>query len=501
MATDIDKTKVVKGTAWAFLERFNTQIITFVVGVVLARLLTPSDYGSVALLSIFTALASVLVEGGFGLALIQKKEVTELDYNSVFYCSLTVSTTLYLILFFAAPYIADFYGVQSLRIILRIQALQLILNSINSIQNVEISRGLKFNLSFKIGILSTLTYGIVGIGLAYFDYGVWALVWSSLASSSVNTIARWFIVKWRPSFMFSFSALKPLFAFSWKMILVNLLDRFYMNLYGLLIGKMYTKEDLAFVNKGQGQPSMVMNSIEGTLASVTLPTFSKFQGDRERMVNAMRKMIVCSSFFVFPLMTILGATAYGQVKLMYGDQWLPAVPYIQIACFQMALYPFHNMNLQAIAAWGRTDLNLKIEIIKKTISLIIVVVSIQFSVMTLMLSLAFISAPISVLINSWPNRKLFGYAIEDQIKDLSPSFFLCVIIGLAMYLESLLQIYYIFELILQCSTGFVLYIVLACLFRIRGIKEFSYILGDRLILKSPNFLRPAISNAIHYIQK
>lgn len=501
MEQDNLKQKVVKGTVWALFERFSNQIIMFVVGIVLARLLTPTDYGTVALLSLFLAIASVLADSGFGLALIQKKNVTELDFNSVFYCSLAVSGTLYIALFVAAPWIAQFYGVPVLVPILRIQAISLIFNSINSIQNAEIARNLKFNLSFRISLITNISSAIVGIRMAFLGYGVWALVWSQILSGLVGTIARWFIVRWRPKFMFSFTALKPLFSFGWKMIFVNLLDSLYKNLYGLLVGKMYSKEDLAYVNKGQNQPSILMNSVEGTLASVTLPTFSKFQGDREKMVNAMRKMITCSSFVVFPMMTIFAFTAYGQVKLLYGDKWLPIVPYIQIASFQMALYPFHNMNLQAIASWGRTDLSLKIEIVKKIMSFIVVLIAVQYSVMALMMSIAFIVGPMAILINSFPNRKLFGYAIEDQVKDILPSVGLCCIIGVALYLISLLNLHYLIVLLLQCVVGGSLYLICAGVFKVRGIREYAHILGPKTISKLPGMIQPYSLKLYNYINR
>lgn len=500
MASELKKS-VVKGTLWALLERFSGQAIVFIVSMVLARILTPNDYGTVALLSLFIVVSSVLVDGGLGLALIQKKDVTELDFNSVFYCSFFLSILAYIVLFFAAPFIADFYDVPILVKILRVQAVIIIFASINSIQNAEIARNLLFNLSFKVSLISTITSAVVGIGLAVAGYGVWALVWSQVLSGFVATVARWFIVKWRPKLMFSFAALKPLFSYGWKMVLVNVMDTFYNNFYGLLIGKIYSKEDLAFVNKGQNQPALLMNSVEGTLARVALPTFSKFQGDQEKMVVAMKKMLTCSTFFVFPLMTILGSTAYGQVKLMYGDQWLPCVPYIQLACFQMALYPLHNMNLQAIAAWGRTDLSLIIEIVKKIFSFLIVILSIHYSVMALMISMSFIIGPLCVVINSWPNRKLFGYSLEQQLRDIMPSFGVCVIIGVLMNLVSLLNIHFVAELVVQCVIGVVGYLALSIFFRTKGLREICSVLGKGPDTKVPGKIQPYYFKMINYIDK
>lgn len=499
MASELKK-QVVKGSAWALLERFSNQIILFVVSMVLARLLTPADYGTVALLSLFIVVATVLVDSGLGLALIQKKEASELDFNSIFYISLFFSAILYLILFFSAPYIADFYKEELLVPILRIEALTLFFSSLNTVQNAEIARNLLFNLSFKVSLVASIVSAVVGISLAYLGYGVWALVWSQVLSGFVSTISKWFIVKWRPKMLFSFSALKPLYEFGWKMLLVNLLDVVYRNTYGLLIGKFYTKDELSFVNKGQNQPNLVMNSIEGALARVALPTLSKFQEDKDRMIATMRKVIVMSSFFVFPLMTILACTAYGQIRLMYGEQWLPCVPYVQLACFQMALYPFHNMNLQAIAALGRTDLSLKLELIKKAFSFTVVFISVQFSVWTLMVSLAFIVGPFSVLVNSWPNKKLFGYSLSQQIRDVSPSLGVCVIIGIVMTLISYLDLNYIIIFFLQGFSGVILYLLISIYFKTRGIREVLSIGGREFISRFPLPIRSYVVNVFDYLK-
>lgn len=499
MASELKK-QVVKGAIWSLLERFSSQAIVFIVSMVLARILSPTDYGTVALLSLFILFASVLIDGGLGLALIQKKEVSEMDFNSVFYCSLCLSCVLYIVLFIVAPYIADFYNDSILVDILRVQAITLLFASINTVQNAEIARNLLFNLSFKVSLISTITSAVIGIGMALLGYGVWALVWSQVISGLVATISRWFIVKWRPKLMFSFSALKPLFGFGWKMVIVNLLDTFYKNFYGVLIGKIYTKEDLAFVNKGQNQPLTIMSSIEGTLGRVALPTMSKFQNDKEKMVATMRKMIVCSTFFVFPLMTILACTAYGQVKLMFGEQWLSCIPYVQLACFQMALYPLHNMNLQAIAALGRTDISLVLEIVKKIFSIIVVLVAVRYSVMTLMVCMAFVIGPFCVMVNSWPNRKLFGYSIFQQLADILPTMGVCVIIGAAMYFVSFWNIHYLVVFTLQVIGGIVGYLLLSIAFKTKGIREILSIGGPGIISKFPKFTQPYMTRIYNNLE-
>ncbi|MEG2415059.1 MAG: oligosaccharide flippase family protein, partial [Kiritimatiellia bacterium] len=265
------KQKVMKGFFWAFLERGSTQIVGFVISMILARLLTPTDYGTVALLSIFIALTGVIVNSGLGTALIQKKEATELDFNSVFYLSIIASSIGYTVLFFIARWIARYYAIPILVPILRIQALSLLFGAIAGVQGAILSRNLLFHLSFKINVISSVIQAFLGIGLALGGYGVWALVWSSLGTSIVSVGAQWFFIGWRPKWMFSWYSVRTLFGFGWKMSISALLDTGYNNLYGLLIGKFYSPADLAFVNKGQAIPSMAMGSINGTLGRVAFP--------------------------------------------------------------------------------------------------------------------------------------------------------------------------------------------------------------------------------------
>ena len=325
------KGKVIRGTVWAMLERFSNQLVLFIVSLILARLLSPQDYGTVALLGIFTAIAGVLVTSGFGNALIQKKNADELDYNSVFYFSLVLSGLMYMVLFFSAPHIANFYEIDELCPILRVTAFTLVFNAINSIQNAELHRKLLFHLSFRISLISTIAAAVVGISMAYLGYGPWALVWSCITGGVAGVITRWFFIAWRPRLMFSFGALGPLFRYGWKMMVSALLDTGVNNLYGLIIGKFYSRADLAFVNKGRHAPELLMNNVNGTLATVTFPALSQMQDDRIRVREAMRRMMICSSFVVFPLMAVSAVAAERVIPFLYGDQWSESVPYMQLA--------------------------------------------------------------------------------------------------------------------------------------------------------------------------
>lgn len=484
------KGKVVRGTVWALLERFSNQLVLFVVGLILARMLTPEDYGTVALLGIFTAIASVLATSGFGNALIQKKNADELDYNSVFYFSLVLSGTMYAVLFFSAPYIANFYKVDELCPILRVTALSLVFNAINSIQNAELHRKLLFHLSFRISLISTFASAGVGIAMAYLGYGTWALVWSGITGGVTGVITRWFFIAWRPRLMFSFTALGPLFRYGWKMMVSALLDTGVNNLYGLIIGKFYSCADLAFVNKGRHPPALLMNNVNGTLATVALPALAQMQDDRHRVREAMRRMMICSSFVVFPLMAMSAVIAERAIPFLYGDQWGEAVPYMQLACFTFALWPFHTVNLQGIQAIGRSDVFLKLEIIKKVMGVSVLLIFIPHGVIAYMAASAFICGPLGVLINAWPNRRLLDYTVGMQIKDIASIAVLSVVavmpaflVGFCFHGHSAIELFLV--LTFQCILCAGVYVLLSLLFKTRPTRECFKIIQPSLSRKFP----------------
>jgi len=408
------------------MEKLSCQIVGFVVSMVLARLLTPADYGTVALTSIFFAVTGVLVDGGFGNALIQKKDADDIDFNSVFYLNFALSSVAYVALFFAAPWIADFYQTPVLKPVVRISALTFLFNAINAIQGAELTKKMLFHLSFRISLITTFTYAVCGITLAFMGYGVWALVWSSVVTAVINVISKWFIIAWRPRLMFSWARLKPLFSYGWKMAASGLLDQFFVNLNGLLIGKFYSKVDLAFVNKGQGLPELAMSQVDSTLGRVSFPALVQMQDDPHALREAMRRMMRCSTFLVFPLMVGVAACAKSELLLLYGEQWLPAAPYMMLACFTFALWPFHTINLKGIMALGRSDVFLKLEVIKKVSKLAFIFAFFPLGVLPFMAACAFALGPLSVIINAWPNKKLLDYTLKMQILDVLPTALICI---------------------------------------------------------------------------
>ena len=484
------KSKVAKGAIWTLMEKLSTQAVQFMVGMVLARLLTPNDYGTVSLTAIFFAVAGVLVDGGFGGALIQKRDADDLDFNSVFYLNLFMSALAYIALFFAAPWIARFYKTPGLVAIVRVSAIAFIFNAVNAIQGAELTKKMLFHLSFRISLITTFTSAICGVTLAFMGYGVWALVWSSLITGFVGVIARWLIIAWRPRLMFSWSRLRPLFSYGWKMAVSGLLNTFFNNLNGLVIGRLYSRADLAYVNKGRALPNMVMGEIDNTIGRVSFPALVQFQGDKMRLRDAMRRMMMCSTFLVLPLMVLVAACAHSELRLLYGTQWTPAAPYMMLACFTFALHPFHTINLRGILALGRSDIFLKLEIVKKALVLAVVIGASRLGVLTWMAISAFAIGPLSVIINSWPNRKLLDYPLRMQLMDVLPTILVCavegvVVVGLNLVgnmLKStlgvaeegtMLMVFLVVKLLLQAVLGLGTFFVLAYVFRLKPLGEYA----------------------------
>lgn len=427
------KQKVVKGTFWVLMEKLSTQGVGFVVTLVLARLLTPDDYGTVAVLSIFIVLANVLVDSGFGQALVQKKEATELDFNSVFYTSLVLSGLLYTALFFSAPWIADFYSTPELVGVLRVTAVGIFFAAVNGVQNAELNRRMLFHLSFRISLLSSVFSAIVGLTCAFLRMGPWALVWQNFTLGVVGVIARWFFIAWRPKCMFSLSALKGLWSFGWKLALSNLVASFFANLYGLLIGRVYTRADLAFVQKGGVIPNLVMNNVNESLGRVAFPAMAQMQDDPARLRAAMRRMMIMSTFLVFPFMTGIAVCSESIIHLLYGSKWLPAVPFAMIACFDLAMWPIHTTNLQAITALGRSDIFLKLELVKKALVVVAMFSFYRLGVWKFVFASTVTLGPVSMLLNAAPNQRLLGYSVLQQLRDIMPACILALIMGGIVY--------------------------------------------------------------------
>lgn len=414
------KNSVFSNMVWRFAERCGAQLITFVVSIVLARLLAPEDYGKIALITVFTTILQVFVDSGLGTALIQKKDSDDLDFSSVFYFNFIVCLVLYAGMFFVAPFIAKFYEDISLTPIVRVISLTIIISGVKGIQQSYVSKNMLFKKFFYSTLGGTIFSAILGIYLAYAGAGVWAIVVQQLSNTTIDTFILWITVKWRPKKLFSWKRLKKLLSFGWKILVSALLDTVYTNIRSLVIGKMYSSADLAFYNQGDKLPSVIVNNINTSIDSVLLPTLAKQQDDRERVKNMTRRAIKISTYIMAPLMMGLAFCATSVVDLVLTEKWLPCVPFLQIFCITYMFYPIHTANLNAIKAMGRSDLFLKLEIAKKIVGMILLLSTMWFGVMAMAYSLL-VSMITSMIINSWPNRQLLNYSFKEQMIDIFPS--------------------------------------------------------------------------------
>lgn len=464
--------KILSNFIWRLFERCGAQGVTFIVSIVLARLLDPEVYGTLALVTIFITIMQVFVDSGFGTALIQKKDADDLDFSTVFFFNIIMCVTLYLIMFFTAPLIANFYGIPELTPVVRVMSLSLIVSGTKNVQQAYVSRNMIFKRFFFATIGSTIGAAIVGIFMAYKGFGVWALVGQSLFSTVISTAILWITVKWRPKLMFSFQRLKGLFSYGWKLLASALLETLYNDMRQLVIGKMYSSSDLAYYNRGKQLPNLVITNINTSIDSILLPAMSTAQDDREHIKAMTRRSIKVSTYTMFPFMVGLAVCAEPLISLLLTEKWLFCVPYLRIFCFTYAIYPMHTANLNAIKAMGRSDLFLKLEIIKKVIGFASILLTMWHSVMAMALSLV-VTAIFNSIINAFPNKKLLGYSYFEQLKDIVPSLIPAAIMGVAVYCVNYLELIHILTLSIQIVIGVTLYIGCSIIFK---NETFKYIL-------------------------
>lgn len=468
----MSSTNVITNFFWRFLERCGAQGVTFIVSIVLARLLDPTVYGTVALVTIFTTIMQVFVDSGMGNALIQKKDADDLDFSSVFYFNMAMCSVLYLIMFFAAPFIASFYRMPELTAIVRVLSFVVVISGVKNVQQAYVSRHLMFKRFFFSTLGGTIGAAVIGIAMAYLGFGVWALVAQMLFNAAVDTTILWITVKWRPKKMFSFQRLKSLFSYGWKLLASSLIDTVYNDLRQLIIGKKYSSGDLAYYNQGKKFPQLIVTNINTSIDSVLLPTMSKAQDDMAAVRSMTRRAIKTSTFLMMPAMIGLAVCAEPLVQLILTEKWLPCVLFLRIFCITYAFYPIHTANLNAIKAMGRSDLFLKLEIIKKTVGIIAILITMWISVQAMAYSFL-VTTILNQIINSWPNKKLLNYSYVEQVKDMMPQILLSLGMGAAIYAVSFLHLSASLTLLIQIPLGVLVYWSGSKIFR---VESYTYII-------------------------
>lgn len=473
MSNQIDNKTTIKNFIWRFAERCGAQGVSFIVSIVLARLLEPSVYGTIALVTVFTTILQVFVDSGLGTALIQKKDADDLDFSSVFYFNFTVCLVLYFGMFVSAPYIAKFYGDETLVPVIKVISLTLVISGVKNIQQAYVSRNMLFKRFFFSTIGGTIASAFVGIFMAYIGMGVWALVAQQLSNATIDTIILWVTVKWKPKRMFSWKRLKELLSYGWKLLVSALLETVYNNLRNLVIGKLYSSADLAYYNQGDKFPKLIVTNINTSIDSVLLPTMASAQDDSARVKNMTRRAIKTSTYIMAPLMIGLAFCANTIVELVLTEKWLPCVPFLQIFCITYMFYPVHTANLNAIKAMGKSDIFLKLEIIKKIVGMALLLSTMWFGVMAMAYSLL-VSCVLNQIINSWPNKKLLNYGYLEQLRDILPGILLAVLMGIVVYFVGAIKLPVIVILIIQAIVGAVVYIALSMKFH---LEAFEYLWG------------------------
>lgn len=473
------KKKIFLGFFWKFNEQITGQLVTFIISIVLARILTPQDYGIVALINVFISIADVFVTNGFGSALIQKKDADDVDFSTMFYISGIFSIMVYVVLFLIAPYIAKFYNNSELTLIFRIFALKLPLSAFNAIQQAYVSKKMLFQKIFVSTTVSSILAGLIGIVVAYLGYGIWALVVQYILNTVIISIVLFLQLDWHPQLKFSWTAGKPLLSYGWKIVATSFLGAFFNQLRTLLLGKVYTPSELAFYNRGQKFPELLSQNIDGTISTVLFPAISEYNNDLSKVKNMIRKSLRISTFIIMPLMFGMAATAKPIILILLTSKWIASVPYMQYLCIAGAFGTVSNTNMQAISAIGRSDVLLKLELMKKPLYLILLIIGLKISVLAVAYTMT-IYAVCAALLNMSPNRKLLNYKFKEQIADILPALVLSIIMFIIVNSITLLNLSMLLTFVVQIFVGIFVYVFLSMIFKLEAYK---YILNTILKVK------------------
>lgn len=464
------KHKTVKGTLWSSIERFATQAVSFVVMIIMASLLTPEDYGLVAMLTIFIAISQSLVDSGFSNALIRKQDRDETDNSTVFYFNIAVGIFLYLLIFFSAPLIAAFYKQPLLVSIARIMSLSIIINGLAIIQRTVLTSKLDFKTQAKASFSGAVVSGIIGIAMAYTGYGVWSIVAYHIASITTSSVLLWFLSRWRPKLVYSWKSFRELFGFGSKLAISGIIDTLYNNIYLLVIGKAFNAADLGYYTRASQFAQFPSSNITGILQRVTYPVLCTMQDDTERLRDVYRRFLRLSAFVVFPLMMGLAAVSKPLILLLLKEQWAFSAVLLPILCFAMMWYPIHAINLNLLQVSGRSDLFLRLEIIKKIIGVAILCITLPLGLIAMCVGSIF-SSLICLIINTHYTGKLIQVGFLTQMRDIMPTLAYSLSMGAIVYLVvNMLPVLWL-QLIVGIITGVVYFMAITKLTRSRDLKE------------------------------
>ncbi|MGN0647448.1 MAG: lipopolysaccharide biosynthesis protein [Oscillospiraceae bacterium] len=469
------KENVLSSLLFKFLERCGVHGVQFVVGIVLARILSPGDYGIQAIVMVFITIANVFVQTGLSTALVQNKDTSEDDYSTVFIINLGISIVLYLVLFVSAPFISGIYANGKLCLMIRVLASVLFFGAYSSIVNAMLIRAMRFKTILKRSLLSSIISGLVGIILAMMGAGIWALIIQQITAYFSESVILFLTVRWFPKVHFQKKRAGVLVGFGWKLTLAAFIDAIYKELRSVLIGKKYTPDVLGYYNRARQFPQLLVTNINGVIQTVMLPVLSEYQDEKSRLKAVMRRSMKTSTYVVFPMLAGLAGIAPSLIRILLTEKWMPCVPMLQLLCFNMAFYPIHTANLQAINAMGRSDIYLKLEIIKKSIGVSILVIAyIVFESIYAIVVGGLIGTVLESILNAFPNRKLLRYSYLEQIKDIFPSIGLTLIMFVSVLVAGRIMLSDILVMFIQIIVGVSVYIGLSMLFHVECF-EYLYI--------------------------
>lgn len=478
------KNKTISSLFWKLFERGGNAVIQLVVQVVLARLLAPEQFGALAIILVIVNFGNVIVQSGLNTALVQCKNVTKDDCSTVFWLCIAISAVLYLAVFFAAPYVASFYEMDVLVLSLRILALLFFVNAFNSVQIAIVQRALEFRKIFNSTIASILVSGFLAIMLAYLGTGLWALVAQQLAYQICSCVVLAGQVKWLPRRVFKVRRAKELFSFSWKLLVSGILDQGYQSLADLIIGKQFSASSLGLVSQGKKYPHAIGTMLDGAIQPVMLSAVAHVQDDLSYVKRLVRRALKTSTYLIVPCMALFAVVAEPVVRLLLGEQWLPAVPFLQMYCVIYMLLPIHTSNLQALNGMGRSDLFLKLELVKKAYGIAFTLIgAFVFQNVYVLVGSYILSGIISTFVNAWPNRKVIGYSYLEQVKDICPAFLLAAVSAAIVIPVWMLALPDIATILLQAAVMAVAYLGLSKLFKVEALDYLLATAKEVVVLK------------------
>lgn len=468
------KKQALSGVFWSSLQLFGSQGVGFVISVILARLLMPSEFGLIAMLSIFMGLGTVLINGGLTQSLIRTQDPDEEDFATVFYFNLVGSILIYIIVFVCAPFIANFYKQELLVLIIRVYAIIFIINAFGAIQLTRLNKMMDFKTQLKISIPSIVLSGLTGISLAYMGFGVWSLVWSAIVQALAGTIQLWYWANWKPLWVFSKEKFNHHFQFGIKLMFSGVLDVIFTNAYTIVIGKFFSPAQVGFYNRADTLQMLPVGTLSSVVTKITYPLFSSIQNDDVRLKSVYKRIMQMVIFLVAPTLILMAVLAEPLFRFLFTERWLPAVPYFQILCVNGILYPIHSYNLQILTVKGRSDLFLRLEVIKKLMIVMVLLISFQYGIYGLLYG-SVLTSILAFFINTHYSGKFLNYTAWEQTKDILPIIFISVLVGgLVLVSDLILKNYYFidfFRLALGSFLGIVLYIISAYFFKLSSLFE------------------------------